>query len=117
MSERQPIMVGIDLRPIPLQMQDDEGTIYHFNPDPDTEFFAAVSRLKESKNKTSDDPDSEDGDEYAFVDDLRATLRTQIVSEEDQKVYDNHHYGLTALDEIADTYAAAVLGRPTQPSN
>lgn len=101
-NERQPVQVGIDLRPIPLEMSD--GTTYHFNPDPPKEFFAEVARIK-----NDDGPD----DDYEFVDSLRQVLAGQIVDETESQSFIERNFGLPALNAISSTYASAVLGRPT----
>lgn len=103
-DERTPVPVGIDLRPIPLEMSD--GKTYHFNADPPKEFFATVARVKaEGRDSGVDD--------YEFVDSLREVLLSQIVTDEDQEAYTEANYGLAALNALSKSYAKAVLGDPT----
>jgi hypothetical protein len=112
MSERQPLQVGIDLRPIPLQMEDEAGTVWLFNPDPDKQFFATVARIKDN-----DDDDQTDPAYWDYIDELREVIGSQILDETERTEFMAREYGLKALDAIAKTYSAGVSGRPTEPSN
>lgn len=111
MTGRTPLQVGIDLRPLPLQMQD--GTVWSFNPDPGKEFFATVALIKEDK----DDDDPTDPAYWDFIDQLREVLATQMTDDKERKEFLTRGYGLAALNSISKTYSDGVLGRPTQPSN
>lgn len=109
-DQREPVKVGIDLRPIPMEMSD--GNIYHMNPDPPKEFYASVSRNKEERVAASNSEDPE-VDEWEFIDALREILATQITTDEDKKTFAEANYGLAALNDLARAYSATVLGRPT----
>lgn len=100
-DERTPIQVGIDLRPIPLQMSD--GNIFRFDPDPGKQFFETVSRIRQER-------DGDDEADYSFIDDLRKILASQIVDPEERKAFTKRAYGLPALNDISKTYSRAVLG-------
>lgn len=106
MTERTPLQVGIDLRPIPLQMTD--GSVFHFNPDPTKEFFATVARIKEDKP----DEDRTDPAYWEFIDELRDVLGSQIVDPDDLKLWVKKAYSLAALNDISKTYSDGVLNRP-----
>lgn len=101
MDERQPVQVGIDLRPIPLVVGEET---YHFNPDPDGAFFAAVARIRSDKTEN-----------YEFVESLRKVMADQIVVPAEKKAFLARKLGLPGLNAVAKTYSAAVLADPTSP--
>lgn len=105
-EEREPVQVGIDLRPIPLRLTD--GSVFSFNPDPDKQFFATVSRLKADRQKD---------DDWEFIDTLRDVLASQIVDEKQRAEFLKNNYGLAVLNDVAHTYSEEALDRPTRPSN
>ena len=100
MDERTPVQVGIDLRPIPLEMSD--GKTYHFSADPDAEFFSTVSRIK---------GDREDETDFGFVKVMRDALATQITVPAARTAFTKAKYGLAALNSLSESYTAAVLGK------
>lgn len=102
-EDRKPIQVGIDLRPIPLELSD--GTVFHFNPDPPKEFFQTVSQLKEDRN--------DDDSDWEFIDTLRKTLADQVIGVGERKAFTARKFGLAALNKISTAYSEGVLGSPT----
>lgn len=108
-SERTPVQVGIDLRPLPLRL--DAETVFHFNPDPDKEFFSETQRLgKEMSDESNEGM-------WDAIDRMRDTLASQIVDENERKLFMDKKYGMAVLGAIASTYAEQVVALPTESSS
>lgn len=101
MDERTPIQVGIDLRPIPLQVGEN---VYHFNPDPGGEFFATVARI---------DTKPDDSTDWTFVEELRKVLASQIVDPAEKKAFLASRLGVGSLNAMSKVYAKTVFADPT----
>jgi hypothetical protein len=105
MEERTPVQVGVDLRPIPLNLSDGES--YPFNADPPKHFFSETERLAKEMQKDK-------VDKWDVVDRMREVLADQIVDEERRAAFMKHEYGFAVLGSIAKTYAEQVVALPTQ---
>jgi hypothetical protein len=101
MDAREPVQVGIDLRPIPLVLGDDT---YHFNADPGGDFFSTVAQI-DTQGKGSGD--------YGFIEELRKVLASQIVVPTEKKAFMAAKIGLPALNALSKTYARTVMSDPT----
>lgn len=108
MEERKPVQVGVDLRPIPIELR--EGEKWYFNADPPKDFFALISNIGKAMQV-------EDDTRWDAVDAMRDALAQQILDPAEAENFVSHNYGLAALSGIAKAYAETVVALPTQSSS
>jgi hypothetical protein len=108
-SVRTPVQVGIDLRPVPLALSD--GTVWNFNPDPDTSFFAKSQQLATQMQ-------AEDGAEHMeqIINEMRTALADQIVDKAERDKFVKRGYGMAVLGALSAAYAEQVVALPTESS-
>lgn len=108
-TARTPVQVGIDLRPVPLALSD--GTVWNFNSDPDTSFFAKSQQLASQMQ-------AEDGVENMtqIVDEMRQALAEQIVDPAERERFITRRYGMAVLGALSASYAEQVVALPTESS-
>lgn len=103
MTDREPVQIGVDLRPLPLDIG---GEIWLFNPDPGKEFFAELAIVE-----NTDDEDAE-----AVIDAMYAALNKAILPEMlDDFVAKS--FGLKVLTGIANALTKELTDLPTVPSS
>lgn len=106
-EQRKPIQIGIDLRPVPLEMSD--GQVWHFNPDPAKDFFKQLAGIGKDLQKEGDDLN------WDVVDQIRDSLAKELTEGTDEFLAKN--YGLAVLSAIAAAYAESVVAIPTKQSS
>lgn len=107
MEARQPVQVGVDLRPIPIRMTEDE--VWYFNADPEKKFFSDIQQIGKRMQV-------EDDTKWDAVDEMRDALAAQILETAERKEFLKRNYGLAALSGIAKAYAETVVAVPTESS-
>lgn len=105
-EQRKPILIGIDLRPVPLEMSD--GQIWYFNPDPAKDFFQRLSGIGKDLQKESEL-------DWDMIDQIRQSLAKELTQDADAFLSKN--YGLAVLSALAAAYAETVVAIPTGQSS
>lgn len=112
MDDRQPIQLGVDLRPLPLQMPG-EDTIWLFDPDPGKSFFLRIAEAQKLLTSVEEDPDS-----YGTAfDTLTDAIAQGLVQKTQRAAFVKREYGLKSLTQILQELMKDVADLPTPPSS
>lgn len=106
-SEREPVDIGVDLRPLPLKVGEE---IWYFNPDPGKTFFGRLAATAaQLQNNQSEE------DVLEAMDELERLLIAELVRPGQKKSFKGK-YGLGVLSALAQKLPEAITGLPTPPS-
>lgn len=111
MTEREPVAIGLDLRPIPFDMGD--GHVFHLHPEPSSkaEWFALTKFAAHlGKLTTETDPDKA----VADLDDFRGAFLPLIAADERDAWLEAEYGGIT-LALLYKKYVETLTGLPTTP--
>lgn len=113
--ERDSVDIGFDFRPIPVRLGPGDEHLWHFNPDPDVDAWAAVQAAVAGwENREPGDIDMTEAAE--LVEGVRAAVAGLLYNEDDREPFlAEHHYGPMVLARLAAKLMEEVTGFPTEP--
>lgn len=110
MDEREPILIGVDVRPLPLQVGPD---VWYFKSDVGKKFFAHAARMAEIKKKGNDT------DVIKVLDIMEDSLAAVLVplDDRDQEAeFREKDYGIGVLTALTEKLTEELSDLPTEPS-
>ena len=113
--ERDAVDIGFDFRAIPVRLGPGDEHLWHFNPDPDVDAWAAVQAAVAGwENRAPGDIDMEEAAE--LVEGVRAAVAGLLYNDDDREPFlAERRYGPMALARLAARLMEEVTGFPTGP--
>lgn len=113
--ERDAVDIGFDFRPIPVRLGPGDEHLWHFNPDPDVDKWAAVQAAVSGwENRDPEDIDM--GEAAELVEEIRAAVAGLLYNEDDTEAFlAERRYGPMVLARLAARIMEEVTGFPTEP--
>jgi len=113
--ERDAVDIGFDFRPIPIRLGPGEEHLWHFNPDPEVDAWAAVqSAVAGWENREPGDIDMDEAAE--LVEAVRGAVAGLLYNEDDREPFlAERRYGPMVLARLAAKLMEEVTGFPTEP--
>lgn len=107
--KREIVSIGLDFRPIPIDLGD--GKVWEFHPDPDKTLFNNLVRALKNMGavgKAMQDGDSDDFE--AALDTLAKAQGALLVKKTQRDEWAKADYGMAALSALADVLMEQITG-------